>query len=93
MAISLICGNALLPFAKSPATIAERMKQGRESLVSMTGRDFGYDLQAWHDHLKVSREGGYTYGRNIRLPQIMQVAIDSAEWREAAKQLSAPQTR
>jgi hypothetical protein len=65
------------------------MKEGREWLVKMTGKDFGYDLQAWHDHLKESREGGYTYGRNIVLPKVMQTALNSPAWREAAEQLSA----
>jgi len=49
--------------------------QGHDFLVRITGRDFGYDLQAWHDYLKESREGGYTYGRNILLPRIMQAVL------------------
>ena len=57
-------------------------------LVQITGQDFGYDLQAWHDHLKESREGGYTYGRNIVLPRIMQEALLSPEWQEAVESLT-----
>ena len=57
--------------------------------MRITGKDFGYDLQAWHDHLKESRSGGYTYGRNIVLPTIMKAALESVEWQAAAKQLSA----
>jgi hypothetical protein len=63
------------------------MRHGHELLVRLTGCDFGYDLAAWHNHLKESREGGYTYGRHIVLPQCMQIAMASAEWRAAAKQL------
>lgn len=64
------------------------MRQGHDFLVSITRRDFGYDLVAWHNYLKESREGGYTYGRNIVLPKIMQSAMASLEWQEAAKQLA-----
>jgi hypothetical protein len=79
--------------ARTGKPLEERMRMGREGLVEMTGKDFGYDLQAWHDHLKESREGGYTYGRNIRLPKPMQAALDSIDWRDAAARLSAPPVR
>jgi hypothetical protein len=55
----------------------------------MTGKDFGYDLQTWHDYLKESKDGGYTYGRNITLPRIMQKALESPEWHAAVKALMA----
>jgi hypothetical protein len=67
------------------------MREGREALIEITGKDFGYDLAAWHNHLKQSREGGYTYGR-IVLPKCMQIALDSPEWQEAARRLSAEST-
>jgi len=53
----------------------------------MSGRDFGYDLQAWHDYLKESKDGGYTYNRNIFLPRIMQKALESPKWQEAVQAL------
>lgn len=56
-------------------------------LVQITRVDFAYDLQAWHDHLKESRQGGYTYGRNIKLPKIMQAALASNEWKNAVEAL------
>jgi hypothetical protein len=58
-------------------------------LRELTGKDFGYDLAAWHNHLKESREGGYTWGRNIILPRIMQAALDSPEWQEAVTTLNS----
>ena len=57
-------------------------------LRQITGQDFGYDLAAWHNHLKESRQGGYTYGRNIILPKIMQSALASEGWRIAVERLS-----
>jgi hypothetical protein len=48
-----------------------------------------HQLTAWHNYLKESRQGGYAWGRNIRLPKIMQRALESAEWRDAVQRLSA----
>ena len=89
MAVSLICGEKLPPFAPTSDDIGDRMQAGHDHLVQMTGMEFGYDLQAWHNHLKESRSGGYTYGRNIVLPKIMKAAMESAEWQAAATRLSA----
>jgi hypothetical protein len=58
-------------------------------LVQISGEDFGYDLAAWHQYLKESRDGGYTWGRNIILPRVMKLALVSDEWREAVRQLQA----
>jgi hypothetical protein len=85
IAIRLICG-VNLPRVPGQSFV-ERVREGHEFLVKITGKDFGYDLQAWHDHLKKTREGGYTYGRNIVLPRIMKVALESAEWQAAVRSL------
>lgn len=85
IAVRSICGERL---PRVPAvSLRDRIQIGHDSLVSLTGKDYGYDLLAWHDHLKESREGGYTYGRNIVLPRIMQAALESPVWHEAVKGL------
>jgi len=86
-AVRLICGIDLPRFVPSKRSLSEKMREGRERLMSITRKDYGYDLAAWHNHLKESREGGYTYGRNIVLPKVMQAALASTEWRETAAQL------
>ena len=58
-------------------------------LVSIAKVDFGYNLQAWHDHLKETRDGGYTWNRTIILPKVMKKALDSEEWRSQAAVLEA----
>lgn len=58
----------------------QRMRDGREMLRSITGKDFGYDLQSWHDYLKESRDGGYTWNRTIDLPKPMKAALENQEW-------------
>ena len=35
----------------------QQLRDGRETLRSLTGQDFGFDLQAWHDYLKESKDG------------------------------------
>jgi hypothetical protein len=85
-AMRLICGESV-PSAKSPESITDRIIAGHGMLVRLTGKNFGFDLQAWHDHLKVSREGGYTWSRSIVWPKIMKAALESPEWREAVKSL------
>jgi hypothetical protein len=88
IAVRLICGARLPRFRPSKDdSLIGRVQEGRALLVEITGMDFGYDLQAWHDHLKESRQGGYTYGRNVSLPRLMKGALESAEWQEAVRSL------
>ena len=86
LAVRAICGE-WVPHAGGE-TVEERIQEGHDFLVKITGKDFGYDLQAWHDYLKESRDGGYTYGRNIVLPKIMQAALESNEWKAAVERLT-----
>lgn len=80
-----ICGTPLPFLGHCDEPMHVRIKNGHDMLVIITGMDFGYDLQAWHDHLKESRQGGYTYGRNILLPKIAKKAMLSQEWTEAVR--------
>jgi hypothetical protein len=83
IAVRLICG-ASLPGGRGDSLL-ERVRKGHGLLVQITGQDFGYHLQAWHDHLKISRQGGYTYGRHIALPGIMKAALASLDWQAAVR--------
>jgi hypothetical protein len=84
IAVRLICGKKL---PGRPWSLIDRIKAGHEMLTKITGQDFGYDLQQWHSHLKESREGGYTWGRHIQLPKIMEEALESRQWQDAVKML------
>ena len=87
LGVHLICGEDWSPrFAQM--SLRQRLKEGRQLLQSITGTDFGYDLAAWHNHLKESREGGYTWGRNIVLPRIMQAALASKRWQKTVAALT-----
>jgi hypothetical protein len=89
MAVRLICGIKLPAYVPCSDEIYERIREGHDDLVRLTGKDFRYDLEAWHNYLKEAREGGYSYGRNIVLPKMMKTAMESAEWQQAVKRLSA----
>ena len=86
--VRLICGEHL-PFVSGEESFEQRIQHGRATLIQISGTDFGYDLQAWHDHLKQSRQGGYTYARTIKLPLIMKAALQSSEWQRAVERLTA----
>ena len=91
--VRLICGERLPNFGErrivGKAAMKERIKIGHDWLVRTSGKDFGYDLSAWHQYLKESRDGGYTWGRNIVLPRVMKSALASTEWRDAVRQIQA----
>jgi len=72
-----------------PQSLEENMREGRAMLAQISGVDYGYDLQRWHDHLKISRDAGYTWNRTIALPKVMQEALVSPEWRSAADRLAS----
>jgi hypothetical protein len=86
IAVHLLCGR---PIPGSPGSIDERIAQGRKRLIGIANVDFGYDLQRWHDHLKVSRDGGYTWNRTIALPKIMREALASESWLDAVERLAS----
>ncbi len=85
LAVHLLCGR---PIPGAPTSIDERIARGRELLAEIAKVDFAYDLERWHAHLKVSRDGGYTWNRTVVLPKIMRDALASEEWREAVERLA-----
>lgn len=90
IAVRLICGEKL-PGARMShdPDILSRVKRGHDMLVKLSGKDFKYDLVAWHTYLKQSRDGGYTWGRNILLPRVMKKALVSNEWHEAINKIQS----
>lgn len=85
LAIRLICGIDLPQCRLKYNSVQQRICAGRDLLVRISGVDFGFDLPAWHEHLKESRSGGYTYGRNISLPSMMRNALENPQWIEAVE--------
>ncbi len=85
IAVQLICGHNLPMMPQY--TLKQCLVEGRKQLREITGVDFEYDLQRWHDHLKVSRQGGYTWSRAVVFPKIMAAALASPEWTETVREL------
>ncbi len=85
LAVHLLCGR---PLPGSSESIDERIAEGRKLLVRIAKVDFGYDLERWHEHLKVSRDGGYTWNRTVVLPKIMREALASKDWIDAVERLA-----
>lgn len=78
IAIHRICGQRL-PL-DDELSLIQRIRSGHDFLVRITGRDFGYDLQAWHDYLSNNRDGGYTWNSSIKTPKIMAAALANPNW-------------
>lgn len=51
-------GSQLL---SDPSQRVATMRQGRLDLMRATGKDFGFDLSAWRDHLLGNEELGYKH--------------------------------
>jgi len=82
IAVHLICGEDPTPPGRPQRTLREQLEVGREMLRSLTGQDFRFDLQKWHDYLKESKDGGYTWNRTVDLPKVMNRALANPEWLE-----------
>lgn len=78
IAIHHICGQEL-PL-DDDLSLIQRIRSGHDFLVRITGQDFGYDLQGWHDYLSNTRDGGYTWNSSIKTPKIMVAALANPDW-------------
>jgi hypothetical protein len=71
--------------------IRDRIRSGREFLVSITGRDFGYDALRWHEYLWDTDAGGYRWSRRSRekWARLAVTAMDDTGWRQAVQELES----
>lgn len=64
------------------------MRQGRELLVLVSGKDFGYDPRAWHKHLRATNAGGYRWSnKHLGMPKRIEAALGDESWQRAAREL------
>jgi hypothetical protein len=64
------------------------MRQGYISLCQLIGKNFGYDLAAWHEALKAEKESGYTHPYAFRsVSAAIQKAMGSARRRGLVEQV------
>jgi hypothetical protein len=70
-------------------SLPERIQTGHRFLVQITGRDFGYDPQAWHQYLRESNKGGYRWSnKHLGMPRCIEQALRDPAWRQAIVDLS-----
>jgi hypothetical protein len=68
------------------------IRRGRELLVQVAGIDFGYDPQAWHEHLRSTDAGGYRWSnQHLSFPRRIADAIANPEWQAAVASLRSRQ--
>lgn len=65
-------------------SLAEGIARGRQHLVRITHKDFGYDLHAWHDYLTETNDGGYNWSRrHPGYPKEIECAVSDPDWQQA----------
>ena len=84
----MLLGESLPHF---PKLLRDRVREGRTLLVQITGKDFGYDLQQWHDYLRNTGDGGYKWSnKHLGMPRRISEVSADAQWQETIKQLEKP---
>ncbi len=78
-----------LPRPQHP-TLADRIRSGHEWLVRITGEDFGYDPERWHEYLRETDDGGYRWSnKHLKMPRRIAEALSNPAWRQAVAELQA----
>ena len=68
--------------------LEETISDGRAMLRRITGRDFFYDLHAWHRYLSESADGLYCWcDGHLHMPEQIEAAIQNADWQHAVERL------
>ena len=76
-----------LPFVHGEMALKERIRKGRAKLVSITGQDFGFDPQRWHDYLRETA-GEYRWSnKHLGMPKRIAEAVRDPAWRHAVQKL------
>lgn len=66
--------------------LKERIRRGHAGLVRTTGKDFGFDPQRWHDHLRETKEAGYRWSG---IAERIAAATADPAWRRAVAELES----
>jgi hypothetical protein len=69
-------------------TLVDRIRHGREFLVSISKVDLEYDPLAWHEHLKTTNAGGYRWSnKHLGMPREINEALADDRWQQAVAEL------
>jgi hypothetical protein len=88
IAMNLLVGETLPFVAEGAGELKARIQSGRRQLVSITGQDFNFDLQQWHDYLCKTNCGGYRWSnKHLGMPKLIAKALNDQEWQQAVLEL------
>src|SRR5690349_13717098 len=83
--------GARLPMSPEQS-IEGRIRSGHTFLVELTGQDFGFAPEPWHDHLRATNAGGYRWSnKHLGIPRRITTARANADWQQAIKNLESAQ--
>jgi hypothetical protein len=72
-------------------SLGDRIRTGRAHLVRVAGVDFGYDPEAWHEHLRATNAGGYRWSnKHLGFSRRIKRALADPEWHRAVASLWVP---
>lgn len=87
IAIRLITGASLRARTRG-MTKVDRLREGHRMLVEMCGCDHSYDLVAWHEELRTSKAGGYSWGKRAGIPFRIRNALEDPAWNAAVAEIT-----
>jgi hypothetical protein len=77
-----------LPRGSVGLTLKERIQEGHAFLKKITGQDFGFDPQRWHDYLRETDAGGYRWSnKHLGMPKQIAEAVSNPAWCDAIMEL------
>jgi hypothetical protein len=86
VAMSMLLGE-WLPMHKFNS-LEDEIQQGREFLKKITGKDFGYDVMAWHQYLLQTGEGGYKWSnKHMTYEKAVKTWTHHHAWHHAVEKL------
>jgi len=69
-------------------SVKERIRSGHTFLVQITGEDFGFDPQRWHEYLQATNAGGYRWSnKHLGMPKRIAHAVSDPAWCDAVEEL------
>jgi hypothetical protein len=78
----------------STGDLKSNIQRGRDWLVQITSKDFGYDALQWHEYLWETDTGGYRWRRRSRekWARHVQAGMSRPGWADAVRELEGDDT-
>jgi hypothetical protein len=83
----LLLGWASPFLAESNLDLKGRVQAGHEQLVFITGKDFGYDPQKWHEYLAKNNAAYRWSNLHLGMPKRIAKALNNQEWQQVVQEM------